>query len=518
MGVGATPAACQCFSSGGSPFANASPAMATASVAAVGSDGAPEVRPFRHSGAVVGPGPSAYAYSMRTADRHRRFMAGSIATALLVPTILGASATTAGAAPGDTTLISRQSDAAGGAGANEISYSLSEAVSADGRRVVFETAATNLSDVDRELVSDVFVRDTIAGTTTLVSRRSASKGGAAANDHSFAPAISANGRFVAFESEATNLTGRRGGRGVYLRDLKREKTVLVAPKANGPSISGSGRYVAFIRQRRDGSEVAVARDVKRGRSELVSRRSDGGGGDRGKGRVDAVSISNSCRYVAFESSASNLSRKDGKGDDIFRRDRRTDQTRLVSLQSRSRGGNGANRRSRAPEISADGHRVVFESAATNLSRADSTAVDDVYMRDLNRQTTELISRRSAGDGGAVQDPVRPDNPVVLGLRPVVSNGGRYVAFQSTAANLSDEDVDGLIDNEDVFVRDVRARTTELVSRASDSEGGTPGNEDSYNPSITDDGRFLAFTSGAGNLTDDDNPSAGFADVFLRQLR
>jgi Tol biopolymer transport system component len=446
-----------------------------------------------------------------------------VAPALILALLVASSAV---AAVGDTTLISRQSASDGGAGSDDLSFAGGEAVSADGRFVVFESGATNLSDEDRDDVSDVFVRDTATATTTLVSRRSAAKGGATANGISFAPAISANGRFVAFESEATNLDGRGKWSGVYLRDLKRRRTVLVARppdrasiSVGGASISANGRYVAFRSERASRPDAAVARDMRRGRSELVSRQSDGMGGNPANGnRVGAVSISNSGRYVAFESSASNLSRKDGKGDDIFRRDLRKDQTRLVSLQSRSRGGKGANRRSQAAAISADGHRVVFESAATNLSRADQTAADDVYMRDLRRHTTTLISRQSAADGGAAQDPARPDNPVVLGLHPEVSKGGRYVAFHSTAANLSDEDVDRVIDNEDVFVRDVRGLTTELVSRASNSDGGGPGNEDSYVPSITDDGRFVSFTSGAGNLGDDDNPSAGFADVFLRQLR
>jgi Tol biopolymer transport system component len=381
---------------------------------------------------------------------------------------------------------------------------------------VFDSPATNLSEVDDDRLSDIFVRDTATGTTTLVSRRSAAKGGAPADDHSFDPVISANGRFVVFDSDARNLRRKRRGVNLYLRDLKREKTVPVA-RGGLATISGSGRWVAFVSGTAKGRRKAVVRDMKRSRSELVSRQSEGMGGDRANGNVDAVSISRSGRFVAFGSSASNLSDKDGRGRDVFRRDVKKNQTRLVSLQSRSRGGKGADRRSQHPAISPDGRYVAFESAAENLSRADTNLIDDVYLRDVKRRTTELVSRQSAADGGAAQDPP-PAEPNALGLYPSVSAKARSVAFHSSATNLTDLDTDSPTDSEDVFVRDRAQRTTELVSRRSDSEGGDPGNSDSYQASVSADGRFVAFSSNAGNLSNVDDPSPGFTDIFLRQLR
>jgi Tol biopolymer transport system component len=453
--------------------------------------------------------------------KHRASMARTVggAAVLFALLTLGAAAA-AFAVPGDTILISRQSDAAGGAGADAPSSGRRQTVSADGRYVVFDSSATNLSDVDDDRLGDIFVRDTATGTTTLVSRQSAAKGGAPADDHSFEPVISANGRFVVFDSDARNLSRRRRGVNLYLRDLRRERTVPVA-RGEGATISGNGRYLAFVSAAPGGRRKAVVRDMRRDRSELVSRQNEGRGGERANGNVDAASISRSGRYVAFESSATNLSDKDGRGRDIFRRDVRKKKTRLVSLQSRSRGGKRADSRSQHPAISPDGRYVAFESAAENLSRADTNHIDDVYLRDIKRRTTELVSRQSAADGGAVQDPGAGSpfvEPTVLGLYPSVSAHGRYVAFHSTATNLNAEDIDGLTDSEDVFLRDIEQRTTELVSRRSDSEGGDPGNGDSYLPSASADGRFVAFPSDAGNLSDVDNPSPGFTDVFLRQVR
>ena len=425
-------------------------------------------------------------------------------------------ATGAIGAVGDTVLISRQSDSEGGAAADHLSFN--NGVSGDGRYVVFESAADNLTDADQDRVSDVFVRDTATGTTTLISRQSAPRGGAGGDDHSYEGAISADGRFVTFISQATNLSAERVKRdheSVYRRDLMHEQTVLVARDASRPAISGNGRHVAFITERRKGPRSAVVRDLRRNRNELVSRQSHGLGGDRASGNTDEVSISANGRYVAFESPATNLSDKDSRGRDVFLRDTRKDTTRLVSLESRSRGGAGANCCSEHPAISPDGRYVAFESSA-RLSRADTNVVDDVYLRDVKRHTTELVSRQGAADGGAVQDDTGVENPPVSDMRPTVSARGRFVAFHSPAANLSE--IDGGV-NVDIFMRDTWERITTLVSRRSDSDGGAAANGDaSALPAISADGRFVAFSSDAGNLSDVDDPSPGFTDVFLRQVR
>ena len=443
---------------------------------------------------------------------------GTMPALLLAALLPLVTAARASAASGDTTLISRQSDSMGGAGADDLSSF--NGVSGDGRYVVFESEATNLSDVDQDRVVDIFVRDTATGTTTLVSRQSAARGGEAGNDHSYEPAISADGRFVAFISQATNLSGKRIKRdheSVYLRDLVHEKTVLVARDASRPAISGNGRHVAFITERRKGPRSAVVRDMRRKRDTLVSRQSDGRGGDRASGNTDEVSISASGRYVAFESPASNLSDKDRRGRDVFLRDVKRKTTRLVSLESRARGGEAADCCSELPAISPDGRYVAFESS-DRLSEADTNSVDDVYLRDVERGTTKLVSRQGAADGGAVQDAGPPVEPRVPDLFPSVSGRGLYVAFHSSATNLSDVDSDTFTDSEDVFIRSTKQRTTELVSRASNSEGRDPGNGDSFLPTVSADGRFVAFASDAGNLSDVDDPSPGFTDVFVRQVR
>jgi Tol biopolymer transport system component len=463
--------------------------------------------------------------------KHRRSTARAVGAAIVLLALLTLGAAAAFAAPGDTILISRQSDSAGGAAADASSEAVT--VSGDGRYVAFSSRATNLSDADDDDARDVFVRDTATGTTSLVSRQSAESGGAGGNADSYQPTISADGRLVAFTSAASNLSrAQRTNRpSVYLRDLVAETTKLVSRQgasrghraADGgssePAISADGRWVAFTSAADNLSRAAdkpvrnaFVRDTRRRRTLLVSRQSASDGGKGTNDVVSSVSISGNGRYAAFGSGGSNLAHdaeRDPSWGGVFVRDIQRRKTRLISRQSSDLGGDVAQCCSAFPSISADGKLVAFSSSARNLRPPGipwegQGPIEAIYVRDLARRTTELASRASISEGG--------DTPNDASDQPSISADGRYVAFHSWAANLSPDDRDF---HADIFVHDTVGGTTELVTRQSASAGAKPSDGESRGPAISADGRFIAFSSWAENLSDDD---VALVDAFLRQVR
>jgi hypothetical protein len=216
-----------------------------------------------------------------------------------------------------------------------------------------------------------------------------------------------------------------------------------------------------------------------GNLDLVSRAS-GASGAKGNGLSKVIGISGDGRFVAFSSLATNLSPDDGDATyDSYVRDLQTGTTTLVCRASGADGakGNGA---SADGAVSADGRFVAFESGATNLDPDDGDAIFDAYVRDLQTNTATLASRAS-GAGGAKGNG--------NSWRPAISADGRFVAFRSGATNLSPDDGDA---TEDVFVRDLQANTTTLVSRATGPAAqrattppklrpGGPGTERPYRP-------------------------------------
>jgi Tol biopolymer transport system component len=304
---------------------------------------------------------------------------GALAVAALVPAL---------GAGGSTPTVKRVNVSSAGAEANGFSFNPS--VSADGRFVAFDSEASSLVAGDLNGASDVFVHDRRTGRTRRVSVRST---GAEGNDESFSPSVSADGRFVAFDSDAST---------------------LVAGDLNG---AGD----VFVHDRRTG------------RTTRVSLNSAGAGGN---GESINPSISAGGRFVAFQSSASNLVAGDDNGfSDVFVRDRRTGRTRRMSLRSSGAEGNNG---SVDPSVSADGRFVAFQSLASNLVAGDANDVGDVFVRDRRMGRTSRVSVSSAGAEG--------DNGSV---DPSISADGRLVAFVSDASNLVAGDGNGILD---VFVR------------------------------------------------------------------
>jgi Tol biopolymer transport system component len=384
--------------------------------------------------------------------------------------------------------------------------SLDASISANGRFVAFESAAPNLVKGDTNDAYDVFVRDRATGTTTRVSVSSAGRQGRA---DSYEPSISANGRFVAFESTARNLV-KGDGNGyadVFVHDRATGTTTRVSVHSRGreaegmsskPAISDDGRIVAFestapdlVRGDENGFKDVFVHDRVTSRTSRVSVGSAGVEGDADSHRP---AVSADGRFVAFVSDASNLVGGDGDDfEDVFVHDRATGRTRIVSISSAGvKSDNGAF----DPSISDDGRFVAFSSSSSNLVKGDEKGYSDVFVHDRQRAKTTRVSVSSAGREakGASSS-------------PSISGNGRFVAFHSAAPNLVKGDTN---DERDVFVHD---RATGRIIRASVSTAGREGKRFSDNPSISNDGRFVAFQTRAWNLVRGDENDA--TDVLVR---
>jgi Tol biopolymer transport system component len=414
-----------------------------------------------------------------------------------------------------------------GAGAQGDRDSFAVGLSADARFVLVNSLATNLVPGDTNDRWDVFVFDR---STAAMQRVSVTSSGAEAKPSSdpfggsIAGGISGNGRLVVFRSDAANLaahdTNRVADVFVYDRAAHRVTRVSVSNKgrqANGPSgdpaISANGRYVAFwstaanlVRGDTNGLSDVFVRDLRTHRTVRVSVTSRGrqAGCNAGGCESTEPALSANGRYVAFESSATNLVAGDtNRLADVFVRDLRTGRTQRVSISSSGRqaGGDRTNNGSNAPMISADGRYVVFHSYASNLVRGDTNRVPDIFLRDRKTRKTARISVSSSG--------LQADQES-LGSA-AVSADGRYVAFTSLATNLVAGDANDITD---VFVRDLRAGTTTLVSLGAAGNQGDDASSAGGAVFSADD-RYLAFSSWAGNLVAGDTNDK--PDAFVRYL-
>ncbi len=420
------------------------------------------------------------------------------------------------------------------------------ALSDDGRFVVFTSRATNFFGQPlTSALQNVFVRDRRTGFTELVSRGdSATANNALPNGASYEPTISGNGRFVAFATDASNLIGNGGqylpdinGRtDVYVRDRRGVTIRVSGPNEIGrskrPQISRDGSVVAFTSDSfgllpgdaapEDDVYVAVLdMDETTGRLTGVDhyeKMSTSSTGTNANAPSELAGISADGRYVLFHSTATNLVSGDTNGAaDLFLKDRETGEVTLVSRASDTtddtgtttpgEAGNGA---STSGALSADGRYAVFLSDATNLVEDDTNGATDVFIRDLQTGETERVSindngEESDGANAVVLDPTSFN----FGVRPFVSDDGRFVGFASLATNLVFDDNNQVAD---LFVRDRQEGTT---SRLSSTVTGLEGNGLSAGAGLSGNGRFVALTSDSDNLVAGD--TNGESDVFLLDL-
>jgi Tol biopolymer transport system component len=390
------------------------------------------------------------------------------------------------------------------AGAQAPNMSSGPAVSGDGRFVAFESVAA-LVPTDTNGLPDVYVRDRLLGTTIWASVPLTGT----ATGPSNAAAISADGRFVAFQSAATNLVpGDTNGAGdVFVRDLQTGTTERVSVDSAGtpgngpsdaPSLSADGALVAFTSQATNlvAGDTNTATDVfvHDRRTGTTMRASVATGGTQAGGASYDPRLSADGRFVGFDSDAPNLVPGDTNGVyDVFLHDLQTGATERASLTA---AGDQADGDSSTPSLSADGRFVAFQSYAGNLVAGDTNGNYDVFVRD---RQTGAVERSSLGVGGVEGN--------AGAYEPSLSAGGQIVAFKSGSSNLVPGDNNG---SADVFIRD---RVTGALGRASLATDGTEGDADSGRPASSATGRYVAFESAAGNLVPGD--SNGVFDVFLR---
>jgi Tol biopolymer transport system component len=380
------------------------------------------------------------------------------------------------------------------------------AVSVDGRYVAFRSEANNLVPGDANGCRDIFVRDRMLGTTEVVSVSSA---GAQGDADSACPSISADGRYIAFQSDAADLVegDTNGVWDVFVHDRLTGETDRVSISSAGtegngnsydPSISADGRYVAFpscasnlVESDTNGSPDVFVHDRQTGGTERVSVTSAGAQA-QGCSGWPSVSADGGC--VGFYSHSANLVEGDTNGvADVFVHDRLSGTIERVSANSVEVEGNDCS--PCYPSVSLDGRYVAFDSRATNLVEADNNGTWDVFMRDRLTGDTERVSVSSAGMEGNNWSQYR-----------AISADGRSVAFESGAWNLVEGDTNGAWD---IFLRDREAGTTKRVSVSS---AGAEANDRSHWPSISADGSCVAFDSWASNLVPDD--TNGLWDVFV----
>lgn len=377
------------------------------------------------------------------------------------------------------------------------------AISSDGRYVAFVSESGDLVMGDANGAADVFVRDIMAGRTVLVSRSIRGTSGAGS---SLQPAISADGRYVAFTSSADDLVedDTNGSLDVFVHDLRTGVTVLVSRGTNGelanhdsfsPSLSADGRFVAFssLATNLDPGDTNPSPDVYMhdrltGRTVLVSAGSDGRSAGSPSGQP---SISADGRLIAFTTLAS-LSPEDGNDvTDVYVHDMDNGENHLVS---KSADGSAGNAPSHGPSISADGAVVAFTSDADNLVDGDANRASDVYVHHRPSGTTELASRTTRGASGDAAS-----------HSASLSGDGTRVAFLSQASDLAPgasrpaepvADGQAPAPTDRAYVRDLSGAGTALVSSTRDR---TPGDGESRGVAISSWGRHVAFADTSHDL-------------------
>jgi Tol biopolymer transport system component len=473
---------------------------------------------------------------------------------------------------GTTTLVSVNTNGCSGNG-----VSRNSTMTPDGRFVAFVSAATNLMPGDTNGIPDVFVRDLQAHTTTLVSVGATSPNSPYPLGSSESPEITPDGRYVVFYSTATNLVAGVTTTGeIYVRDLTAGSTIWASAGANAifqsvtggtnevscnfsfsadgqfvgfeacsnpPSGSNSGiilrynvqtgstdlvysnatvlvesfenihnldmtpdgRFIAFVANVGNNSLTNTAIylwDAQAGTNTLVSPDQTTAG--PANGVCDSPVVSTNGRYVAFLCGGTNLVPNPLIGQyHVYLRDVQAGATALVDVDTNGMGS-GVNAVT-VPSMSDDGSIVAFDAPDGNLVANDRNHDNDVFVRDLTAQTTEMVSDH---------DPSLPSLTPSGGASALtacsLSANGRYVAFFSDADNNTPNDTNGY---RDVFVRDLMTGTNIPVSL---NTNGVVGDGISTDPAISGDGRYVTFTSSADNLVANDANNA--QDVFVRDLQ
>jgi hypothetical protein len=347
-----------------------------------------------------------------------------------------------------------------------------------------------------------------------VMRASINSNGEQGNDSSFGASLSADGGYLAFASHATNFVegDTNASQDIFVRDMQTGIVTRVSVDSNGVqgnggsyptlSLSADGRYIAFSSLASnlvsdDTNEIfdIFLHDMQTGVTTRVSV--DSNGVQANNGSANSY-IAADGRYIVFESDATNLVPGDTNGiADIFLHDMQTGVTTRVSVDS---NGMEANNYSSLPSISADGRYISFYSYASNLVSGDTNQTLDIFLHDMQTGST---TRMSVDSNGAEANGSSYSSSSI-------SADSRYVAFGCSATNLVPGDTNGV---NDIFVHDTQ---TGVTTRVSVDSNGVQANDGSFFPSISADGRYIAFASGATNLVQNDNN--GVFDIFVHDMQ
>lgn len=402
---------------------------------------------------------------------------------------------------------------------------LGTSVSQDGRFVVIDSNASNIVAGDNNNAQDVFLRNLESGTTTAVSLDTS--GTATGNCPSLRGVMSANGRYVVFNSCASNLipSGPTGISSVYRRDLQTNSTSVVAVNTSGApagtdsaghlDISANGRFVVFqsrepnlttLPDTQNNMDIFI-RDMQSGVTSMVSVNSAGNGpGNANSGSTsslfDVVRVSPDGRYILFPSEATNLvSTPAAIGSvNLFVRDTVAGTTVPISINAAGTQLVGA---TMAGSLSDDGRYVYFASGNSTIIPNDTNNAGDVFRRDLSNNTTTLISVNTNGTAGGNAESTGPS----------ASADGRYVAFQSAASDISTTTDTNV--SYDVFWRDTVLGTTRLISINSTTSNAA--NSFSGSPTISRDGLSVIYNSLATDLVPPPLDSNANYDIYLRSI-
>jgi len=379
------------------------------------------------------------------------------------------------------------------------------AISADGRIVAFWSQATNLVPDDTNSASDVFVHDVQTGITERVNVSSSGEQASAFTSSGEVISLSADGRYVAFDSNAPNLVlgDTNNRRDVFVHDRQTGVTERVSVSSAGeqgnqdsanPSISADGRYVAFQSNSTTlvpgfgGFTQIFVHDRQTG---VTERASVGIGGASTNDSSGSPSISGDGRFVAFRSGASNLVPGDTNSSvDIFVYDRQMGETTRVNVTSSGdQTGGGA----LSVHISTDGRFVAFDTSVSDVVPGDTNGTFDVFVHDRDTGVTEMVSVSSMGVQGGASSFARG-----------ISADGRYVLVESDANNLVPDDTNGF---RDVFLYDRQTGEMERVSLTNDGDQISNGGSEC---AVSDDGRFISFRASGEAVMD-----GGLPGIMLR---
>ena len=428
---------------------------------------------------------------------------------------------------GQITLVSVNSTGTGSG--NALSGDLGQfRITPDGRYVLFYSEATDIVPLGAVRTSDLFVRDLVTGQTKMASINLA---GTPSTSPTRFGLISDNGRFVVFTGFANNIANNdtNSSQDVFIRDMEAGTTKLVSLNAAGTASGALGgsdlldmtpdaRFIVFISHAQDltsipdgnnlGRDVFV-RDMVNNVTKLVSVNLTGSAS--GNGTSLEAKISADGRYVVFTSEASNLVANDNGTRDVFIRDLQTNTTKRVSTNAA--GTTGGNGESGGGIIDKGGRFVVFGTRATDLSTLpDTNNLAEVFIYDIQADSKKLITANTAGTATGGGFP--PFGGFDHGVDLSISADGHFVAFMSQQSGLVTNDTNG--SGDDIFLYNIATQTKSLVSVNLTGTSGSPGG--SFKPSISDDGRYVAFESLENDLVSTaDEPNGFTTDVFLRDV-